>query len=119
PKHCTAGDTSSLTPIKIQGVQEVVELDTPGNHSCALRANGQVQCWGDVLGFGPAGLTICTTNQSSCNADGSSCTCTTDGEACSKAWKPNAFVPGLSHVVHLAGGTGFQCALRANGTVWC
>ncbi len=54
------GTASSLVPVTVTGLTDVVALDTGTDTNCAVRANGQVFCWGrnstyGILGDGSTG----------------------------------------------------------------
>jgi len=40
------GTTASVTPVTIEGLDDVEELAAGALHTCARRANGKVACWG-------------------------------------------------------------------------
>ena len=78
----------------VDGLTDAVAVAAGQRHTCALRATGNVVCWGSnavgQLGAGP----VPTTN------------------------KPTP-VPGLSGVVQVATNTTTTCAVKNDGTVWC
>ena len=91
------GTTSpSPVPVGVVGVTNAVAVDgaTNGSHSCALRADGTVSCWGanqsGQLGNG-------TTNSSTVPVG----------------------VVGVTNAVAVAVGGQYSCALHADGTVSC
>src|SRR5438874_2337887 len=75
-----------------------------GNHSCALLANGTVECWG-ANAFGQLGNGTFTGPQTG-----------SGGVACSTT---AAVVSGLASAVAIAAGGNHSCALLANGTTKC
>jgi alpha-tubulin suppressor-like RCC1 family protein len=85
--HPTPGDVPDLT--------EVTELSAGGHHTCALRANGAVRCWGNN-NFGQIG----------------------DGTIVDSRPSPTP-VPGVGGVVRLALGFQHSCVRRADGDVRC
>jgi alpha-tubulin suppressor-like RCC1 family protein len=91
----TAGiGTSKSIPTAVPNLTDAVALSGGTLHTCALRANGTVVCWG-VNDFGQIG-------------DGT----TTD------RLTPTA-VPVLASVVAISAGKQHTCALRSSGTVFC
>ena len=83
------------------GPSAVTQIAAGSFHTCALRANGTVVCWGSgsagQLGYG-------NTNQIGDNES--------DFSALTVGTGPGA-------VTQIAAGSGHTCALRANGTVVC
>lgn len=57
-----SGTAQSLTPVQAQGVSNAVSVNITDDHSCAMRSNGTVICWGDngigQLGHGASGPTL-------------------------------------------------------------
>lgn len=91
--------TSRATPVYVLGLPDAVMVDgaaslTSTGHTCALRASGQVACWG-YNGFGQLG----------------------DGTFDSRSTPVN--VVGLNDAVHMSTGGFHTCAVRANGQVVC
>jgi alpha-tubulin suppressor-like RCC1 family protein len=76
------------------GVTDAVDVATGLGHSCALRANGRVSCWG-FNGNGQLG----------------------DGTTIDRAAPVD--VAGLTDAAALTAGAFFTCALRAGGSVSC
>lgn len=133
------------SPVSATGLTNAVSLAASGVHSCALRADGTVACWGrrfsDVedLVFGPlktpstqSGLTsivaVVAGNDHLCavvadgtarcmgrNSDGQ----LGDGTTTTGISGAPVTVSGLTNVVSVAVGNTHSCALRANGTVAC
>ncbi|MEZ4265742.1 MAG: lamin tail domain-containing protein [Myxococcota bacterium] len=91
------GTTSSsvLAPSTVAGLTDIVDVQSGGFHSCALRSTGQVVCWGynafGELGIGTTGNAVTT---------------------------PQA-VPGLSDAVQLSVGANHTCVVRAGGKMSC
>jgi alpha-tubulin suppressor-like RCC1 family protein len=90
-------DDSSLhtVPADVPGLTDVIGVAAGGNHTCALRANGQVRCWGENL-RGQVG----------------------DGTFALIRPSPTT-VQGLGGAVALAVGQEYSCARRADGDVRC
>ena len=86
--------TNRLTPVTVTGLTNVVAVTAGDFHTCALRADGTVRCWGDNA-VGQLG-------------DGS----TTDRLV------PVA-VSGLTNAVAVSAGGGHTCAVRVDGAVFC
>lgn len=89
---------SSPRPVRVAGLRDVVDLALGLSHSCALRSDGQVFCWGygssGQLGYGelPTGTVVPI---------------------------PGEPVSGLDDVVQITAGQNHVCALRAMGDVEC
>jgi alpha-tubulin suppressor-like RCC1 family protein len=91
-------DNANPTPTLVAGLSGVIQIDTGGNHTCAVLANGTVACWGD-------------------NHEGQLGNATnnfTDG-----ANPAPTVVAGLTGVTQINTGYGHTCALLTNGTVTC
>jgi len=82
------------TPTKVSGLEDVVQIACGGDHSCALRADGTVACWGS-------------------NAHGE----LGDGSMTSRV--APVHVNGLDSVTELSLGERHSCARLVNGTVRC
>lgn len=87
----------SSSPVTVSGLSGVVALSKgpKSNHTCAVLANGTVQCWGSNHGqlLGP-------------------------GTTAEQSNVPVA-VPGLSAVASVTTGETHSCAVRTDGTVRC
>jgi alpha-tubulin suppressor-like RCC1 family protein len=103
----TTGLANTLTPVAVAGLTNVTALAAGLSHTCALRSDGTVECWGSNDN-GELGTSLST----SCNGF----------DKCSPT--PTA-VPGLSSVLAIAiGGDSstygdHTCALISGGTVKC
>jgi alpha-tubulin suppressor-like RCC1 family protein len=86
---------SHATPLDIPGLVEITTVQAGGSHTCGLRSNGQVRCWGSN-GFGQVG----------------------DGTTASPRTSA-ATVTGLGGVIAIALGQNHSCARRADGDVRC
>ncbi|OQB17944.1 MAG: Regulator of chromosome condensation (RCC1) repeat protein [Parcubacteria group bacterium ADurb.Bin192] len=97
-----------LPPTQVTTLGSNVSQVTVGAfHSCALKSDGTVWCWGHNY-FGEVGDS--TLNE--------------QGESCLYGYKICRLTPvqiaSLSgQVLQIAGGTYNTCALKSNGTVWC
>lgn len=91
-----AGDPVSLSePQPIQATAEFIQVAAGNAHTCALRADGSVACWGK-------------------NSEGQL------GDSTVDSFSPTPLdVPGLTDVVELASGDNHSCALIEGGTVRC
>lgn len=91
----TGSFSSTNTPVRVNGLSNVVALATGATHTCALTETGTVFCWGEG-GHGELG----------------------NGSNTYKVGTP-VQVSGLSNVVAVTAGTGFTCALGGDGAVFC
>jgi alpha-tubulin suppressor-like RCC1 family protein len=89
----------SRTPVRVSGVTDAIALSAGGDHTCVLRSDGTVLCWGDTVGDGAM---IASVPSIRLNAIAT----------------PVA-VPGLVDAIAIAAGGSFTCALRSDGTVVC
>ena len=93
------GRPCSRQPVKVVGLQSVVELSLGALHSCALDGAGELRCWGSrALGVETEGLPTC------------------DGTPC--ATEP-LLVQTPAPVVQVAGGFAHTCVLLKGGEVRC
>ena len=89
------GALFNTTPFVVVGVDRVVQVATGAQHTCALRSDGAVFCWGG-------------------NADGQL------GSGFSDTILGAPFqVPGLTNAVAIGAGAAHTCALLAAGTISC
>lgn len=83
------------TPSEVPNLQNIVDVAVGNDHACAVRADGQVLCWGDTeddkLGNG----------QTSAIAI------------------PGIPVRGMTGAKAVVAGESHACALKSDGTVWC
>lgn len=139
--------TSSPTPVGILGLNSVVAIAAGGalgsSHTCALRSDGTVSCWG-ANGSGQLGrgntvpssvpVTVSGLGDAVAIAVGEFHTCALVAGGVPLCWGfngsgrlgtspgTNPFLPGpvnLPNTVAIAGGNTHTCALRADGTAWC
>jgi alpha-tubulin suppressor-like RCC1 family protein len=90
-----SGVTGSPTPLMTVGIDDAVQVDAGSLHGCALRATGEVACWGT-------------------NIDGQV------GDGTSTLFHPTPVaVPGLVDAVEIALSSTHSCARRATGAVVC
>lgn len=83
-----------LTPVQVQGLSDVTYLSAQVWHTCAVKADGTVWCWGR--------------NSTGQLGDGT----TTDRHS-------PVQVVGLTDVAQVSAGYYTSCALKHNGTTWC
>jgi alpha-tubulin suppressor-like RCC1 family protein len=100
------GTTDSASPVRVSGLSGVRGISANGDHTCALLANGTVDCWGDN-GDGQTG------NGSPGNA------LTNAPVAANLATIGPTAVSGLSGVRSLSSGYFHNCAVLDNGTAKC
>jgi len=93
-KPFDGGMVNALAPQKVTGVSDAIDVAAGVSHTCAIKRDRSVACWGLNL-FGQLG----------------------DGTK-QRTSSPVA-VLGLNNAVMLAGGTSFTCALRESGKVAC
>lgn len=87
-------ETNLLSPVKPLNLNNVIEISAGSTHQCALKANGNVWCWG-VNTFGELG----------------------DGTSYSTK-KPN-IVPGIENAVDIDVNYSTSCAVLTDGSVKC
>ena len=92
----STGTAAISKPVEVANLSDVVDLALGYYHTCALRKDGTVWCWG----------------QNSAGQMGSGATSTTDVTAPTQ-------VPGISGAVSIAAGYSFVCATLANRNVLC
>lgn len=98
-------DCSEL-PLSVEGLDGVVQIAAGSYHTCALRNDGLVWCWG-WNAFAQLGAV--TTDL--CVREGVG-----DTSPCSRT---PLQVEDFGEVVHLEAGTFHTCAVAADGTMWC
>lgn len=132
------------TPTMPIGVSRAVGVAVGGSHSCALLANGTVQCWGDNSDhqLGNATDYVSTVPVSvvgldhavKIDANGEQ-TCVIRTDATVWCWGSNSggqlgdgtslptmvpvLVSGLTNVVDISVSSAHSCAVRSNGSIWC
>lgn len=94
------GSTGSFPmAVTVSGLSNATALSAGARHTCALRGDGTVRCWG--------------ANDGSQLGDGT----TTDRSTPVTVAGPNN--PTLTRVTAIAAGGNHTCAMRANGTAHC
>jgi len=141
--HGELGDGSTedrTVPVRVDGIEDAVELAAGRDHTCARLASGNVLCWGrndwGQLGDGstrssavPVPVRGIERARRIAAGSGQSCAITSRGYA--QCWglylhedgtndaQPNPwYVRGLRDVVDVAPG-GASCAVLRGGDVWC
>ncbi|MBX7188305.1 MAG: hypothetical protein K1X27_01790 [Solirubrobacterales bacterium] len=134
-------------PVLVNGLTDAVSISAGDDHTCALRASGQVLCWGadsyGAIGNGPdAGSTTVPTpvvglNDAVAIAAGDFHTCAVRASGQVVCWgldmsgqlgdgtglpnsKPSpSAVQGIGDAVAVTAGEKYSCAARASGTTMC
>ena len=91
------GDMSSV-PVKVQGIDDARAITAGENHSCALRQNGTISCWGN--------------NLSGSLGDG------TDSDKAEHSPDPVKVV-NIDDAIAISTGGDTSCTLHQNGTISC
>jgi alpha-tubulin suppressor-like RCC1 family protein len=81
-------------------LSDAVEIDSSGHSVCAVRASGQVVCWGD-------------------NSVGQLGVAAPDAGGTTASSERPVVVPGVPPATHVAVGYQHACAIVAGGEVWC
>lgn len=128
-------------PCIVSGISDAVQVSAALHQVCALRANGQVACWGDLsrtrtsLPLPVSGLTDATQiavggtagaiNACAVRADKTVACWTAWGQSgllprgSESEWLTAVAIPDLADVVQVAVGHNTACARRADGKVLC
>ena len=102
PSRCNR-DPCSATPVAVHGIATATQITAGDDHTCALLADGSVDCWG-ANGDGQLGLGTRRGPQR-CS-----------GEPCATAPVP---VRGIAHATAVTAGGSHTCALLLGGSVDC
>ncbi len=94
----TATDNPNPTPALVAGLSDITAITAGDTHTCALRNDGTVSCFGSNV-YGELGN---STNNTTLNAN-----------------PTPALVAGLTDITAITAGDNYTCALRNDGTVWC
>jgi alpha-tubulin suppressor-like RCC1 family protein len=103
PSLCLDGIPCATTPVAVSDLRTATAISaSEEEHSCALLADGSVQCWGlnDTGQNGMLGPSVCGPHDFPC------------------AMKP-VTVPGLSDVIGVSTATFHTCAVLSTGKVRC
>ena len=138
------GPTNRNTPVAVEGIANAIAVDGGWQHSCALRRNGRIACWG-LNGWGSLGdgttdarLTPVRVHRVA-NATGiavgwqHSCALRSNGRVACWGWNSSGRlgdgtstsrstavrVHRVANATFIAAGDNHSCALRANGSVAC
>lgn len=135
----------SSTPVLVAGLQDVTDVATSGAHTCALRADQSMVCWGrgssGELGNGSLLTSLVPTPVSNMSDAAAiymgpwGCNCAIRGDGTAWCWGRNADgelgdgtqtaravptrVADFDDVTALAMGASHTCALRASDTIEC
>lgn len=90
----TTSATPQTTAAAVVGLSDAVAIAAGRSHTCALRVNGAVVCWGDNV-FGKL------------------------GDGTTQARPSPVAVQGITDAVAIGAGAVHSCAVRVNGTVRC
>ena len=119
-----------LAPVTVTGLTNATSISTSGSHTCALRSDGTVVCWGSgnmgelgngTLADSPTPVTVTgLTTATSVTAGSSIGTCATraDGSvACWGSWQSTpATVTGVTNASSVSAGANHACALSFDGS---
>ncbi len=87
-------EKTSKYPAKVNGLKDIIQIDSGWRHSCALNKSGKVFCWGDN-GHGQVGFEK------------------------PEILKEPKEIPDLENIVKIALGWRHSCALNKNGEIFC
>jgi alpha-tubulin suppressor-like RCC1 family protein len=135
--------------VPVVGISDATAIAAGDNHSCAVLADGRVQCWGETtngkLGSGVSlplfrdsvPVTVATVDDAVGVAAGYYHTCVLREGGTVRCWGMGLYgqlgdgtetnrnrplevdVLGITDAVAITAGAYHNCALRADGTVWC
>jgi alpha-tubulin suppressor-like RCC1 family protein len=117
PLAALAQDSGSGIPSP-EGGSRVVSLDAGGLHSCALKADGSVACWGyndDGETAAPSGSFVSVSA-----GEYHSCGLKSDGSVDCWGWNDNGqAVDQTGPFVSVSAGTLHTCGVKSDGSVYC
>jgi len=131
--------------LPVSGITDAIALSAGSNHTCAVRLNGRVLCWGnnasgqvgngmagapvampievagivDAVGVAAAGLHTCVVRKTGGVRCWGSNTAGQLGDNTMVNRLSPVDVMGLTDAVRVTGGNDFTCAVRGNGSVVC
>jgi alpha-tubulin suppressor-like RCC1 family protein len=117
-------DGPKLSPVQVLTLgSTVVEVVAAGEHSCAIKGDGTLWCWGDlaesnvpvqIASLGTSVVQVATSQSTVCaiKGDGSLWCWQSKGE-------PELVTPLGSNVAQVALGWNSLCAAKTNGALWC
>lgn len=126
----SSGDTA-YAPVTVTGLADVVDLSSSTQHSCAVRADGTVHCWGNngsqQLGNGSVGsmsavpVQVQGVGQAESVAVGAEGSCAVIAGGGVSCWGNLSQVDtsALQSVIRVSTGDRFACALQNDGHVAC
>jgi alpha-tubulin suppressor-like RCC1 family protein len=91
---CADGYDCSPFPVKVVGLEDIVQVSMSAWHTCALGSKGRVWCWGP-------------------NASGEL------GDGTTENSNVPVRVKDLGQAVQISAGAGVSCALTTDGKRWC
>jgi alpha-tubulin suppressor-like RCC1 family protein len=128
-------DDRARAPVDVPGVTNAVEVAAGQAHSCALRRNGEVVCWGAPLMGGPNGRPVSGLRDAVHIAAGETFSCAARASGEVVCWgtasrgrlgngaateRPTPVeVPGVEDATKVALGSAYSCALTRAGKVAC
>ncbi|MCY1056809.1 DUF4215 domain-containing protein [Nannocystis sp. SCPEA4] len=138
----TTDDQSA--PVTVVGLSDAVDLALGLNHACAVRATGEVVCWGDdsqgglgdgdnnpddsalpvaVTGVAPGATAVVAGENHACALAGGQVYCWGNGQALGQGVDVDSdtalLVPGVASIVQIDAGWNYNCARDDAGDVWC
>lgn len=144
--QCGNGDGIQyhVSPVTVSGINNAVDFDADGHHTCALLLDGTVKCWGynnyGLLGDGTVDtaytpVSVAGINTAKAIAAGGSLTCALLSDGTAKCWGFNQYgglgdgtyheshvpvsVSGIHTATGIAAGYYHACAVLDDGTAWC
>jgi alpha-tubulin suppressor-like RCC1 family protein len=137
-------NTNAPTPVQVTGITDAIAVAAGESHTCAVRSNGTVSCWG-YNGDGQLGNGTTTSSSTPVEvsgitdatgvAAGPSHTCATHTDGTVSCWGYNSYgqlgngttttsstpvaVTGITNAVAITVGTYHTCATRTDGRVSC
>lgn len=128
----------AASPVKIEGIDDAVDVDIGGNHICAVHEDGTVSCWGynrtGQLGYGDTGFGSHSMTPQKVEgienaiavATGESHTCVLHEAGTVSCWGgtsasdvPESLLEGVTNAISIDSGISHTCALRDDMTVLC
>ena len=124
--------TRRASPVDVVGLNDAIAVTAGLYHSCALKKDGTVVCWGAVktdvwttshVPIAIAGVTDVTRidagwNQTCALKSDGTVMCWGDVYSSTPAIAPTA-IPGLTDVTAISTDAGYSCARKSDGTVTC
>lgn len=139
-----ASPWDAVTPVAVSGMVDATAIAAGGQHSCAVLANGAVQCWGDnesgqlgngANGFSGVPVSVAGISTARTTTAGESHSCALLSNGAVECWGANGFgqlgngtrtdsstpvlVRGVGTAVAIEAGLESTCALLSGGAVQC